>query len=74
MKITVKKRYICPASEVFEMGGNDVLLAGSLLDTSGNAGNNEGGGGNQTPGQGDMDDYEEGSSAPGFYDAFQVEW
>ena len=38
MKITVKKRYICPASEVFEMEGNDVLLAGSVLHNGGYAG------------------------------------
>jgi hypothetical protein len=71
MKVAVKKRYICPASEVFEMGGNDVLLAGSNIDFGGHAG--------QTPGDEVPDVLEEDNPglevpAPGFYDAFENEW
>ena len=72
MKIAVKKRYICPASEVFEMEGNDVLLAGSNI-------NLDGGHAGQTPGDEEPGVLEEDNPglevpAPGFYDAFENEW
>ena len=48
MKIAVKKRYVCPASEVFEMKGKGVLLAESEITAQGGAG-----GGACRPGRGD---------------------
>lgn len=71
MKITVKKRYICPASEVFEMEGNDVLLAGSVLHNGGYAG--------ETTNEEDPEDEEEENSgievgAPALYERYKVEW
>lgn len=64
MKITVKKRYICPASEVFEMGGNDVLLAGSIYHFEGQpdtGGGDTGGGGAGDGSEGHI------NLAPSFY-------
>lgn len=59
MKSTTIKRYISPASEVFEMEGISVLQPGSpIIINPGNAGggpSDPGGGGNQNPGQEDLE-------------------
>ena len=59
MKIAERKRYICPASELFEMEGDGVLLAGSdVFVGPGNAGDGpsgEGGGSGQPINNEDLD-------------------